>query len=140
MTTTNGTRALVAARQAAEVLIGAFLNLSALCRRIEEAGRDVLIACAGEKELFCLEDTVCGGTIIGHLEKDGLPVQESDSALAAKILYEYFAVDIYGMLAECEWGQYLEKMGLGKDVRICAQIDSSKLVPIYREGKVYLDR
>jgi 2-phosphosulfolactate phosphatase len=140
MTTTNGTRALVAARQAAEVLIGAFLNLSALCRRIEEAGRDVLIACAGEKELFCLEDTVCGGAIIGHLEKDGLPVQESDSALAAKILYEYFAADIYGMLTECEWGQYLEKMGLGKDVRICAQIDSSKLVPIYREGKVYLDR
>jgi phosphosulfolactate phosphohydrolase-like enzyme len=44
------------------------------------------------------------------------------------------------MLAACEWGQYLEKMGLGKDVRLCAQIDSSKLVPIYREGKVYLDR
>ncbi|MFH1758257.1 MAG: 2-phosphosulfolactate phosphatase [Pseudomonadota bacterium] len=140
MTTTNGTQALVAARQAGEVFIGAFLNLTALCRRLQEAGRDILIACAGEKGFFCLEDTVCGGAMIEHLGKDGLPVQESDSALAAKILYEYFAADIYGMLAACEWGRYLEKMGLGKDIRICAQIDSSKLVPIYREGKVYLDR
>jgi phosphosulfolactate phosphohydrolase-like enzyme len=31
-------------------------------------------------------------------------------------------------------------MGLGKDVRLCAQIDSSQLVPVYREGKVFLDR
>lgn len=140
MTTTNGTRALLAAGKAKEVFIGAFLNLSALCRRLREAGREVLIACSGEKDLFCLEDVVCGGAIVSLMEKDGLAVLKSDSALAAKILYEYFAEDIYGMLAACEWGQYLERMGLGKDVRICAQIDSSKLVPIYREGKVYLDR
>lgn len=140
MTTTNGTRALLAAGKAKEVFIGAFLNLSALCRRLREAGREVLIACSGEKDLFCLEDVVCSGAIVSCVEKDGLAVLKSDSALAAKILYEYFAEDIYGMLAASEWGQYLERMGLGKDVRICAQIDSSKLVPIYREGKVYLDR
>jgi 2-phosphosulfolactate phosphatase len=140
MTTTNGTRALVAASKAAEVLIGAFLNLGALCRRLEESGRDVLIACAGEKGFFCLEDTVCGGAVIGRLEKDGAPVKKSDAALGAKILYEYFGEDIYGMLAACEWGQYLERMGLGKDVRLCAQVDSSQLVPIYRGGKVILDR
>ena len=51
MTTTNGTRALVAAREAEEVFIGAFLNLSAVCRRLKESGRDVIIACSGEKNL-----------------------------------------------------------------------------------------
>ncbi len=140
MTTTNGTRALVAASKGAEVFIGAFLNLGALCRRLQDCGRDILIACAGEKGLFSLEDTVCGGAMVGRLEGEGSAVNFSDSALGAKILYEYFAEDIYGMLAACEWGQYLERMGLGKDVRLCAQIDSSQLVPVYREGKVILDR
>jgi 2-phosphosulfolactate phosphatase len=140
MTTTNGTRALVSASKAAEVFIGAFLNVGALCRRLEKSERDILIACAGEKGFFCLEDTVCGGAMVARLEKDGAPVKKSDAAFGAKILYEYFAEDIYGMLAASEWGQYLERMGLGKDVRLCAQIDSSHLVPIYRQGEVTLDR
>jgi 2-phosphosulfolactate phosphatase len=100
----------------------------------------VIIACAGEKDLFCLEDTVCGGAIIDQLEKAGVSLLKSDAAMAAKVLYEYCEGDIYGMLAGCEWGQYLESVGLGKDVRICAQVDSSRLVPVYQEGKIFLDR
>ena len=140
MTTTNGTRALLAARKGEEVFIGSFLNISALTRRLEEVSRDVIIACAGEKDLFCLEDTVCGGGIIDGLEKGGVPILTDDAAMAAKVLYEYYENDIYGMLSGCAWGQYLESVGLGKDVRICAQVDSSRLVPVYREGKICLDR
>ena len=140
LTTTNGTQALLAARKAVEVFIGAFLNISALSRRLEETGRDVIIACSGEKGLFCLEDTVCAGGIIDRLEQEGLSLSISDAAMAAKVLYEYYEGDIYGMLTGCDWGQYLESVGLGKDLRICAQIDSSRLVPVYREGKIFLDR
>jgi 2-phosphosulfolactate phosphatase len=140
MTTTNGTRALVAAREGAEVFIGSFLNVGAVAQRLIEAGRDVLVACAGEKELFCLEDTVCGGAIVDRLEKRGLPVTKTDSAQAAKVLYEQCEENVYGMLCNSEWGQYLDGLGLGKDVRICAQVDSSGLVPVYREGRIFLDR
>jgi 2-phosphosulfolactate phosphatase len=140
LTTTNGTQALLAARKAAEVFIGAFLNISALSRRLEETGRDVILACSGEKSLFCLEDTVCGGAIIDRLEQEGVSLLKNDAAMAAKVLYEYYEGDIHGMLAGCDWGQYLESVGLGKDLRICAQTDSSQLVPVYREGKIFLDR
>jgi 2-phosphosulfolactate phosphatase len=140
LTTTNGTRALLAVRKAAEVFIGAFLNLSALSRRLEEVGRDVIIACAGDDDLFSLEDTVCGGAIMDRLENAGVPLEKSDSAMAAKVLYEYCENDIYEMLAASKWGQYLKNIGMGKDVRICAQVDSSRLVPVYREGKVLLVR
>ena len=140
LTTTNGTQALLAARKAVEVFIGAFLNISALSRRLEETGRDVIIACSGEKALFCLEDTVCAGGIIARLEQEGVSLSISDAAMAAKVLYEYYEGDIYGMLTGCDWGQYLESVGLGKDLRICARIDSSRLVPVYREGKIFLDR
>lgn len=140
MTTTNGTRALVVARGGAEVLIGSFLNLSALVDRLIEAERDVIIACSGEKDIFCLEDTVCGGAIVEQLEKTGLPLVKTDAAGAAKILYEQCEGNVYGMLCTCEWGVYLEGLGLGKDVRVCAQVDSSKIVPVYRDGRIILDR
>lgn len=140
MTTTNGTRALVAARKAGEVFIGAFLNLTAVCRRLMESGRDVIIACSGEKNLFCLEDFVCGGAIIACLNGDGNPLVLTDSARAARILYDHFSADICAMLEGSEWGQYLDGVGLGEDVRICGRIDSSGLVPVYRGGKVFLDR
>jgi 2-phosphosulfolactate phosphatase len=140
MTTTNGTRALVTARRAGEVFIGAFLNLSAVCRRLTESGRDVIIACSGEKNLFCLEDFVCGGAIIACLSGKEKGLAMTDAARAAKILYEHFSPDICAMLEGSEWGQYLGGIGLGEDVRICAQIDSSELVPVYRDGKVFVER
>lgn len=140
MTTTNGTRALIASQRGAEIFIGSFLNLAALARRLAETGRDLLLACSGEKGFFCLEDTVCGGAIVQRLEKNDLYLEQTDAARAAKVLYEHCETDVYGMLCNSEWGVYLESLGLGKDVRICAQIDSSKLVPVYREGKIFLDR
>jgi 2-phosphosulfolactate phosphatase len=140
MTTTNGTRALVCARGGAEVFIGSFLNLGALCERLVEGGRDVLIACSGEKDLFCLEDTVCGGALVERLEKTGHSIIKTDAAHAAWILYEHYEGNVHAMLCSCEWGIYLEGLGLGKDVRICAQVDSSRIVPVYREGEIFLDR
>jgi 2-phosphosulfolactate phosphatase len=140
LTTTNGTRTLVSSQRGAEIFIGSFLNLGALTQRLVEAGRDILIACSGEKDLFCLEDTVCGGALVERLEKTGASLSKTDAAHAAKVLYEHCETDVYGMLCNSEWGQYLEGLGLGKDVRICARIDSSRLVPVYREGKIFLDR
>jgi 2-phosphosulfolactate phosphatase len=140
MTTTNGTRALVAAREAAEVFIGAFLNLSAVGRRLTASGRDVIIACSGEKNVFCIEDCVCGGGIIAALCAPGHSPVLTDAAWAARTLYDHFSPDILRMVEASEWGQYLIGIGLGEDVRICARIDSSTLVPVYREGKVFLDQ
>ncbi len=140
ITTTNGTPALVASRKGKKVFIASFLNLAALCERLVETGRETVIACSGEKNLFCLEDTVCGGAIVDHLERTGLALEKSDAALAAQVLYQHFQPNIYSMLSECEWGQYLNGIGMGRDVRICAQINCSRLVPVYREGKIFLDR
>lgn len=140
MTTTNGTRALVAAQKSAIIFIGAFLNISALAERLQEVGRDIVIACAGEKDLFCLEDAVCGGAIIDGLGKMGVSLSKSDSALAAKLLYEHYEADIDGMLSDSAWGRYLETIGLGKDVRFCGRTNCYDLVPVFGDGKIFLDR
>lgn len=139
MTTTNGTRALIAVQKAAEVFIGSFLNLSAIGARLRERARDVLIVCAGEKELFCLEDTLCAGAIVKKMMATPEKIFLSDAACMAKILYAHFEKDLYGILSTCEWGQYLTQLGLAEDVRICAQVDVSQLVPVFREGRVFLE-
>jgi 2-phosphosulfolactate phosphatase len=140
MTTTNGTQALVAARGAAKVFIGAFSNRSALARRLMEEEKDVLIACAGEKDRFCLEDTLCAGAIIDGLEKAGAVLSLSDAALAAKVLYRSSEDSLCQKLLDCEWGRYLESIGLRPDVEICARMDVSSIVPVYKEGRIFLDR
>ena len=140
MTTTNGTRALVAAKRAVKVFIGAFLNRAALAKRLIEEGRDVIIACSGEKDRFCLEDTVCAGAIIDYLEERGIALALSDSAWAARSLYKSCATNLGQMLFQCEWGRHLESIGLGGDVEMCGRMDCSEIVPVYREGRVFLDR
>src|SRR5689334_1073740 len=55
MSTTNGTRAIVAAAERCErVLIGSLLNLDALVRAALDHGDDVAVVCAGVKGSFAL--------------------------------------------------------------------------------------
>ena len=53
--TTNGTNAIQLAASGSQVLIGAYLNISALAEHIIGSGRDLLILCAGWKNKFNLE-------------------------------------------------------------------------------------
>ncbi|HSR12849.1 MAG TPA: 2-phosphosulfolactate phosphatase [Thermodesulfobacteriota bacterium] len=140
MTTTNGTRALVASRGGADVLIGSFLNVTAVTRALVARGRDVLIACSGEKDVFCFEDAVCGGAIIEGMERIGRTTEMSDAARSARMLFRQCEADIYGSLCGCDWGRHLEDIGLGDDIPICARVDSSDLVPVYRDGRIFLER
>lgn len=136
MTTTNGTNALIAAQKAAKVFIGAFLNISAVGEALKETKRDILIACAGEKGLFCLEDTLCAGALVKKLMEADKEVSLSDAALMAKILYTHFEDDLYEILSSCEWGRYLIGLGLEEDIHICAQVDVAQVTPIFGGGKV----
>ncbi|MEQ9302757.1 MAG: 2-phosphosulfolactate phosphatase, partial [Marinoscillum sp.] len=61
VTTTNGTKALLASLQAEEILIGAFLNLRAIANYISSSTKDVVIHCAGWKGTVNTEDTLFAG-------------------------------------------------------------------------------
>ncbi len=58
-TTTNGTQAIEKAKGAKEVIVGAFLNLTAVVRYLLLGENNVLIVCAGWKGRDALEDIVC---------------------------------------------------------------------------------
>ena len=55
-TTTNGTQAIHAAREAgaAEIIVGAFSNLTAVARHCQASGRAVTVLASGWQNSFCI--------------------------------------------------------------------------------------
>ena len=70
--TTNGTRALELAKGASSVVIGAFINISAVTKWLAGQQKNVVILCSGWKNKFCLEDALFAGALTQRLLDTGL--------------------------------------------------------------------
>jgi 2-phosphosulfolactate phosphatase len=122
LTTTNGTRTILAAAARCElVLIGSLLNLSALANEARRACGDVAIVCSGFKGAFALDDAYCAGRIVEAL--DG---ERSDAAVAAAVLAARWPSPLDGLNART-YGP----PGLEADVEFCAQVDLLQTVPSF---------
>ena len=65
--TTNGTRIIDLASSSFMTVIGTFINITAITDWILMQDRDVILFCAGWKDKFNLEDTLCAGAIAKNL-------------------------------------------------------------------------
>jgi 2-phosphosulfolactate phosphatase len=120
LTTTNGTRAILAAAARCElVLVGSLLNLSAVVRAAREAGGDVAIICSGFKGAFALDDAYCAGRIV-----DALGGERSDAAIAAGVIAAAWPDPLQGLNART-YGP----PGLEADIEFCAQVDLLDAAP-----------
>jgi 2-phosphosulfolactate phosphatase len=136
--TTNGTRAVNLCSSAHYMVIGCFLNQSSCCRFLSKLGSDILIVCSGKEGKFGIEDVVFAGACVNTISRSVTSINKSDSAVAAEMLYQYCKSDILQMLRNSEHGRYLTDIGLGDDLALCAQVDTTTAVPIYRDGKIIM--
>jgi len=68
LSTTNGTRAVVAAAQRCDrVFIASLLNLAGVVEAARVAGEDVVVVCAGVQGTLALDDAFVAGRIVGLL-------------------------------------------------------------------------
>lgn len=135
ITTTNGTRALLAGRAAATVLIGSFRNFSATRDRLASlAPPEVLLICGGTYNEAAYEDVLCAGAMIDALSFDDL----ADSALLARNAYRLEKDDVVAALAGSRNGRrLLEQPDLRDDVAFCARLDAVALVAgLEKDGTV----
>jgi 2-phosphosulfolactate phosphatase len=124
LTTTNGTRLLVAAAERCErVYIGSLLNLDAVAAAARESGEDVAVLCAGVLGELALDDAYCAGRIAGAL--GGEP---EDSARAAIRLAESFPDALSGLDASRSAAN-LRRAGLAADIEWCARENALDVVP-----------
>jgi 2-phosphosulfolactate phosphatase len=120
LSTTNGTRSIVAAAAACEeVVLGALLNLEAVAAYARGGGEDLIVLCAGYKGVFAIDDAYCAGRILRLVEGDG-----TDAAIAAELVADRFPRAIDGINART-YGP----PGLEEDIAWCAQESVLDIVP-----------
>ena len=126
LTTTNGTRLLVAAAERFDrVYVGSLLNLDAVAAAARESGEDVAVLCAGVLGELALDDAYCAGRIA-----EALGGEPEDSAHAAIRLAQSFSHSLEGLNASASAAN-LQRYGLGADVEWCAQENALEVVPRY---------
>lgn len=134
MTTTNGTQAISRSKEAAEVVIGAFLNKTVLLNYLCNQPNDVLVLCAGWKGKVNLEDTLFAGALVEGL-KDSFYI-ENDSALAAQTLYNVAKKNMMKFLGISSHAKRLRNLHIEDDIKFCLTSDVYSLIPVLKNNEL----
>jgi len=134
--TTNGTKALAMAGTAETIAMGAFINLSALSAWLVARHHNVVILCSGWKNRFCLEDALFAGALADRLLPAGIFTTNCDATEAALDLWRIAHGDIRGYIEKAAHRHRLKKLGLDDVLPYTFTLDSTRVVPVYRNGKI----
>ncbi len=136
LTTTNGTKSLDVAKDAEVVVVGSFLNLTALSKWLYEQDKNVLCLCSGWQDKFNLEDTICAGAISDYLISTGYYTAIEDSSIAAKYLFLSAKDNYFGYLKSSSHRRRLKNLHLNEDIKYCLTPDQTDVIPILKDGKL----
>ncbi len=136
LTTTNGTKSLDVAKDAEIVVVGSFLNLTALSKWLYEQNKNVLCLCSGWQDKFNLEDTICAGAISDYLISTGYYTAIEDSSIAAKYLFLSAKDNYFGYLKSSSHRRRLKNLHLNEDIKYCLTPDQTDVIPILKDGKL----
>jgi 2-phosphosulfolactate phosphatase len=140
VSTTNGTRALLACQGASEVHLACAGNLSLAAEKVREcAQRDggVLVLCAGRGGAFSLDDAYCAGRLVsaalgGTRPRRGL----NDAAIASLDLVRRYGERWERPLSYSRAGRELIRLGFGDDVADAARLDAYPVPAHLHERRV----
>lgn len=139
MATTNGMRVLLAVAAARMVFVAAFVNLSAVARRIV-AVENPLIVCAGREGMVSVDDALCAGHLVeAWLNKRKKKSEESelgDGAIAARSLARDNGPVTAQFLLNTAAGRALERIGLEVDIEPCSKVDTIRDVPVLQDRQI----
>ena len=134
LTTTNGTHALHLSISAKRIVIGSFLNLTALCNWLKTQQEDILLVCAGWKNNFNLEDTLFAGAVAHQLGAG--EYKYDDAAIAALDLYTLAKENLDGYLKKTSHSERLKQLGIEADIAFCLNVDTTTAIPVLDGDKL----
>jgi len=140
MTTTNGTRAILAAAGAAAVYVVAAVNLHVAGARAHEAlerSGDILVLCAGREGAFAIEDAFAAGwLVLEAVEGRRIRKPLNDAAQVSVDLARRYGRRWQRPLLLSRAGRELVKMGLRDDVVDAALEDRYPVLPQFKERRI----
>lgn len=139
LTTTNGTKALLAVQGARDVVVASYVNLTAVTAMLRAAlrgGADITLICSGQDRQFALEDAGCAGRYVNNVSKRLTGVDLNDAALAASLIDKKYGDNIMRLFNTAAHGRALAAAGFGMDLIACAAVDSYPVIPIYQDRQI----
>lgn len=132
--TTNGTRIIDLSSSAYKTVIGSFLNISSLIKWLIEQDRDIILFCAGWKDKFNLEDTICAGAIADKLLENKSFSTTCDSVFAAVDLWTLAKKDPLDYIEKAAQRSRLRDKGLDNCIEFCFTFDFTDRIPLIYKG------
>ncbi|PYN04466.1 MAG: 2-phosphosulfolactate phosphatase [Candidatus Rokuibacteriota bacterium] len=131
LTTSNGTRTLLAARTARAIGVAALLNVTAAAAWAAAGGRDVTVLCSGSLGAPALEDWTCAGLVVARLLATIPAAVLSEGARDALDTGRRYRDDLSRLKRDAPWARKLIAAGRSADVDACLRLDTTTLVPRY---------
>lgn len=129
LSTTNGTRAILASGSAAHVFTGALVNAAAVARAVHDVrAANVILLCAGTNGQVAAEDVIGAGAVLHALRPHGSLRLRSDVAWMAEDLFIAHRCDLAGALRASRGGQNVLAAGLEADIEFAARLDAIDVV------------
>ncbi len=132
--TTNGTNAIRLASAAYQVLIGAYLNISALAAHLLREQKDLLVLCAGWKNKFNLEDTLFAGALAEMVLRDDRFYTICDATRGSIDLYRHASDGMMDYLEKVAQRHRLRKNKLDDVIGYCHEFDRTDRIPVLTEN------
>jgi 2-phosphosulfolactate phosphatase len=138
ISTTNGTRALMALQGPRDTVVASYVNHIAVSAMLRAAARsnDISIVCAGTEGHVSLEDAACAGRYVRSLTQSNASITLNDAARACALIDGRYGDNIAEIFKDSSHGRSLAEAGFGEDLLLCAQLDSHPVVPIYQERHI----
>ncbi len=136
MTTSNGTMAIQKAKSASQLIIGAFLNKTAVVKHILEQDKDVILLCAGWRGQVNLEDSVYAGALLDDMVKD--LNYANDACGLARSAYHLGKNNPKRFLQDSSHFQRLAQKGRLEDIDFCLSHDLYSVVPVLKGDALVL--
>jgi len=140
LTTSNGTRIIHSVGNSDHILVGGFLNASAVSAAAYNIAKRmnldiILIACGPIEEC---EDWLAAGFIASKLSEAGCILDE-DAKLSLES-YERNKDNLINIIKNSAEGAKLKRLGYEGDIDLCLQVDRYVLVPkvLFKESNAYL--
>jgi 2-phosphosulfolactate phosphatase len=137
--TTKGTGIIMMASSASTIIIGAFLNFTAVTEWIINQDKDIVLFCAGWKNRFNLEDTICAGAMAERLMNSGFYSTICDSTHAAMDLWKLAKKDLRGYIEKVAQRTRLRDKGLDDCIEFCLTFDFTGKIPVIKNGYLVSD-
>lgn len=138
ITTSSGTQTINNVLKAKAVLLGSFLNLTAVANEgldiANEESCGLTVAMSGKLGSFSLEDFLCSGAIMELWEKKSS--EFSDSAYSSLLAYKSAKGNLLQHILKGNHAKELIDIGFLDDLIFCCEQDKYDTVPILKEKRI----